>query len=128
MPNLDGRSVVVPADKSVLVCANCRFFQTTNDMCRRFHKVDMVTGEIRRNQTPCCQCRDNVELCGRDAKYYEPVDLRFDNINEQLAVVNYMIEKNPSLKTIETSLAVYQLYSSILKIVGTGVIIHQQLN
>lgn len=120
-PTADARSVILPVDKTVPICKNCRFFIPERSMCSKFRKVDMITGTVKSEVTSCCICRDRNDLCGRDGKFYEPVDVTLHNISEQLFMINYLISNHPSMKTLGTSIQVYELYSSIMKILNGGV-------
>jgi hypothetical protein len=82
------------------ICANCKFFISNKNKCRKFGEMDLVTGEY--TYSNAITIRNNKDKCGENAIEFEKDDFKV------IKNSYYFLTENWALFTL------FSLYSVLL--------------
>lgn len=99
--NMNRKIITVKAEKrNIRLCKECVHYSEKDDTCKALNLVNNSTKNISNIKSLYCRTRE--DLCGMEAKYYEPkyysLKTEFVNvisINENIQGEHYIIAYNP---------------------------------
>ena len=101
-------TVIVPNEKNIPFCKNCKFYVKNGNMCTRFKHIDVINGNIITEKHPAKYAREKTFMCTIEGKYFEPSEA---SIIEAAHIMRY-IQKN-DFSSLEIILQMYSLYNDL---------------
>ena len=72
------------------ICADCKFFISNKNECKKFGEVDLITGKYK--YEPAFEVRNSYDKCGEDAIFFKKNYFKFISIT-----FNFLLENNLSV-------------------------------
>lgn len=107
-------TVIVPKEKVIPYCKNCRFFVSDGAKCTRFRHIDVVSGDVISETHSAKYSREKAFMCSIEGKYFEPTEA---SIIEAVQIVRYLQQKD--LSSLELVLQIYSIYNNLHNVFTT---------
>jgi len=108
-------TVIIPNEKSIPYCKNCKFYVKTGDKCTRFKHIDVISGEVISEKHPAKYAREKKFMCAIEGKYFEPTEA---SIIEATQIMRYI--QNNDFSSIEIMFQLYSLYNNLHDVLSSN--------
>lgn len=101
-------TVIIPKERIIPYCKNCKFYVKTGDKCSRFKHIDVITGDIISDMHSAKYAREKPFMCTIEGKYFDPTEA---SIIEAAQIMRYI--QNNDFTSLEIILQLYSLYNNL---------------
>ena len=108
-------TVIVPKEKVIPYCKNCRFFVPTEAKCTRFKHIDVVSGDIISDKHSAKYAREKAFMCSIEGRFFEPTEA---SIIEAEQILRYIQQKD--FTSLEVVLQLYSIYNNLHTVFTTN--------
>jgi hypothetical protein len=108
-------TVIVPKERIIPYCKNCKYFIQNGDKCSRFKHIDVITGDVISETHSAKYAREKTFMCTIEGKYFDPTEA---SIIEAAQIMRYI--QNKDFTSLEIILQLYSIYNNLHGVFSTN--------